>query len=68
MVRSIRLMFSIADIQNEQEAEFEQGEEGEEAAEDQPIHSYPIRCSLSVTKVRECVTPSCYVLGSLGVR
>ena len=45
-------MFSIADIQNEQEAEFEQNEENEETSEDQPIHSYPIRCSLSVTKVR----------------
>ena len=55
-------MFSIADIQNEQEAEFEQGEEGEEATEDQPIHSYPIRCSLSVTKVRECAVLSVALL------
>ncbi|KAI0726532.1 mitochondrial glycoprotein [Fomitopsis betulina] len=47
---NIRLMFSIADIQNEQENEFEQGEEGEEASEEQPIHSSPIRCSLSITK------------------
>ena len=53
LIFSIRLMFSIADIQNEQESEFEQGEEGEETSEDQPIHSYPIRCSLSVTKVRK---------------
>ncbi|KZT69088.1 mitochondrial glyco protein [Daedalea quercina L-15889] len=50
---NVRLMFSIADIQNEQETEFEEGQEGEaseEASEDQPIHSYPIRCSLSLTK------------------
>lgn len=45
-------MFSIADIQNNQEQEFDEAEESEEADEDQPIHSYPIRCSLSVTKVR----------------
>ena len=53
--RSIRLIFSIADIQAEQEAEFEEGEEGvEEGAEDSeaPLHSYPIRCSFSFTKVR----------------
>ncbi|KAH9916057.1 mitochondrial glycoprotein [Fomitopsis serialis] len=43
-------MFSIADIQNEQESEFEQGEEGEQTPEEQPIHSYPIRCSISITK------------------
>ncbi|KAH9924087.1 mitochondrial glycoprotein [Fomitopsis serialis] len=47
---TIRLMFSIADIQNEQESEFEQGEEGEQTPEEQPIHSYPIRCSISITK------------------
>ena len=42
---SIRLMFSIADIQNE---EFEgEEEEGEEANP-----SYPIRCSFTFTKVR----------------
>ncbi len=45
-------MFSIVDIQTEQETEFEDGEESAEADEDQPIHSYPIRCSLSITKVR----------------
>ncbi|THH00108.1 hypothetical protein EW026_g2362 [Hermanssonia centrifuga] len=47
---TIRLMFSIVDIQTEQETEFEDGEENAEADEDQPIHSYPIRCSLSITK------------------
>lgn len=50
-VISIRLMFSIADIQAEQEADFEELEEGEEASEDQPAHSYPIRCSFAITKV-----------------
>ena len=49
---SIRLMFSIADIQLDQEADFEELEEGEEASEDEPNHSYPIRCSFSITKVR----------------
>lgn len=50
-------MFSIADIQTNQEEEFEgiEGEESEEANEDQPIHSYPIRCSFSITKVRSHV-------------
>ncbi|KAH9836103.1 mitochondrial glycoprotein [Rhodofomes roseus] len=47
---NIRLMFSVADIQSEQEADFEQGEEGEQAAEDTPVPSQPIRCSISVTK------------------
>lgn len=44
-------MFSIADIQNNQEQEFDEAEEAEETEEEQPIHSYPIRISLSVTKV-----------------
>ena len=44
-------MFSIADIQAEQEADFEELPEGEEASEDQPSHSYPIRCSFAITKV-----------------
>lgn len=43
-------MFSIADIQAEQETEFEEPEEGEETSEDQPTHSYPIRCSFAITK------------------
>ena len=42
---SIRLMFSIADIQEE----FENEEESEENP------SYPIRCSFSFTKVRICI-------------
>ncbi|KAI0760592.1 mitochondrial glycoprotein [Fomes fomentarius] len=49
----IRLIFSIADLQTEQEAEFEEGvEAAEENAEDAeaPLHSYPIRCSFSFTK------------------
>ncbi|RPD54977.1 mitochondrial glyco protein [Lentinus tigrinus ALCF2SS1-7] len=49
----IRLIFSIGDLQSEQEAEFEEGEEAaEESAEDPeaPIHSYPLRCSFSFTK------------------
>lgn len=50
-------MFSIADIQAEQEAEFEELEEGEEASEDQPAHSYPIRCSFAITKVSLPATP-----------
>ncbi|KAG1903114.1 mitochondrial glycoprotein [Suillus fuscotomentosus] len=46
---TIRMMFSIADIQNaEEEPEYEQ-EEGE-GGEEQPPHSYPIRASFSVTK------------------
>lgn len=57
---SIRLIFSIADLQTEQEAEFEEGEEAaEENAEDAeaPLHSYPIRCSFSFTKVRSPLIP-----------
>ncbi|CAL1699055.1 unnamed protein product [Somion occarium] len=41
---NIRLMFSIADIQ--QESEFE----GEEETEEEASTSYPIRCSFSITK------------------
>ncbi|PIL23172.1 transporter [Ganoderma sinense ZZ0214-1] len=52
----IRLIFSIADIQSDQQPEFE--EEGAEAAEEEDgadeegvtLHSYPIRCSFSFTK------------------
>ena len=51
---SIRLIFSIADIQSEQEPEFEEGEEAAENEESEvPLHSYPIRCSFSFTKVCE---------------
>ena len=49
---SIRLIFSIADIQNAQEAEFNETEEGEEGVEEDGTGSYPIRCSISITKVR----------------
>lgn len=44
-------MFSIADIQAEEESEYENPEEGG-GAEDEAIQTYPIRVSLSVTKVR----------------
>ncbi|KAI0918351.1 hypothetical protein AcV5_002358 [Taiwanofungus camphoratus] len=46
---TIRLMFSIADIQNEQETEYEQ-EEGETNQEEEAMPPYPIRCSFSITK------------------
>ncbi len=48
------MIFSIADIQNEQEPEFEEGEEGvEDGAEDAEasLPPYPLRCSFSFTKV-----------------
>ena len=48
---SVRLMFSIVDIQSGQEADFEEMEEGQESEEDEPIHAYPIRCSFTITKV-----------------
>lgn len=48
---SIRLMFSIADIQSQQENDFDEAE-NEEGAEEQASPSYPIRCSFSITKVR----------------
>ncbi|KZT24864.1 mitochondrial glyco protein [Neolentinus lepideus HHB14362 ss-1] len=49
---TIRLVFSIADIQSPQENEFdEQEEEGEsEDSEDAAVNSYPLRCSFSITK------------------
>lgn len=53
---SIRLIFSIADIQTAQEQQFQELEEGEEASEDEPAHSYPIRCSISINKVRLCTS------------
>ncbi|KAH7928563.1 mitochondrial glycoprotein [Leucogyrophana mollusca] len=48
---NIRLMFSIADIQTaDEDPEYEQ-EEGDDAnSEDEPIHTYPIRSSFSITK------------------
>lgn len=51
---SIRLIFSIADIQSDQQPEFEEeGAEGVEegSEEEDAAHSYPIRCSFSFTKV-----------------
>ena len=55
-------MFSIADIQTSQESEFEELEEGEETSEDEPNHSYPIRCSFAITKVRHVGLLSRYPL------
>jgi complement component 1 Q subcomponent-binding protein, mitochondrial len=58
---SLRLMFSIADLQSEEdfpgsEEEGAEGrEEGEEEEDDSPYHSYPVRTSLSITKVRSIV-------------
>ncbi|KAJ3478942.1 hypothetical protein NLI96_g9402 [Meripilus lineatus] len=42
-------MFSIADIQSQQENDFDEAE-NEEGAEEQASPSYPIRCSFSITK------------------
>ncbi|OBZ67549.1 Mitochondrial acidic protein mam33, partial [Grifola frondosa] len=51
---SIRLMFSIAEIQTDQEPEFEsnleEGEEAEANEEEVPSTPYPIRTSFSITK------------------
>ena len=50
---SIRLMFSIADLQSEDNVENSEGEEeSEEPGEDAPYHVFPVRTSLSITKVR----------------
>lgn len=47
----IRVMFSIADIQTGEESDFSREvEEDSPAHED--IHAYPLRVSLSITKVR----------------
>jgi complement component 1 Q subcomponent-binding protein len=51
----IRLVFSIADIQGQEEDEsFEDEEEGneEDSSEDEPIHSYGLRVAFTITKVR----------------
>ena len=50
-------MFSIVDIQADQEAEFEETEEGQEEDQEAPIHSYPIRCSFTITKVCTLLAP-----------
>jgi len=49
---NIRLVFSIADIQAQEDEPAYEEEEGSEetASEDQPIHSYGIRVGFSVTK------------------
>ncbi|KAF8633128.1 hypothetical protein AX17_004629 [Amanita inopinata Kibby_2008] len=44
---TIRLMFSIADMQSEEESEFENPEEENTSDE---VHSYPLRVSMSMTK------------------
>lgn len=46
-------MFSIADVQNQTEEGFEAEEGAEAEAEEPPAEVYPIRCSLSITKVRQ---------------
>lgn len=58
---SIRLIFSIADIQTAQEAQYEEeeAEEAEEGSEDEPATSYPIRCSISINKA-SCLRLHCY--------
>jgi hypothetical protein len=61
---SIRLTFSIADIQSEDEEDYQNAEtegQGEESgSEDEPLHSYPIRASLSITKARPDRFIACY--------
>ena len=47
---SIRVVFSISDLQNDVEAEDFDGAEGEEGEVEAP-NSYPVRCSISITKV-----------------
>ncbi|KAH0826685.1 mitochondrial glycoprotein [Lanmaoa asiatica] len=52
---NIRVMFSIADIQNmEEESEFDQ--DSEESGEEEHTQSYPIRVSFSVVKDRSTLT------------
>ncbi|KAF9652748.1 mitochondrial glycoprotein [Thelephora ganbajun] len=46
---SIRVVFSISDLQTDIEAEEFDGAEGEEGEVDAP-HSSPVRCSISITK------------------
>ena len=43
-------MFSISDLQNDAEPEDFESAEGEEGEVDTP-DSYPVRCSISITKV-----------------
>ena len=44
------MIFSASDLQNDVEAEDFDGAEGEEGEVDGP-QSYPVRCSISITKV-----------------
>lgn len=55
-------MFSIADIQTEEEEEDYENPEESEGAEEEGI-AYPIRVSVSVTKVRSSVHPFRFVSG-----
>ena len=50
---NIRVMFSIADIQaQEEDPAFDEEGAEEDGRNDEPIHSYGIRVAFSVTKVR----------------
>lgn len=53
----MRLMFSIADLQSEDEMQNTEAEEesSEEPADDAPYHAFPIRASLTITKVRSYI-------------
>ncbi|KAG5649775.1 hypothetical protein H0H81_002078 [Sphagnurus paluster] len=55
---NVRLMFSIADIQAEEEdfASNESESDADSEGEDDPLNSYPIRASLSITKT---TAPGC---------
>lgn len=59
---TIRLIFSIADIQSQEESEFAEEEESEESSpEEDHIHSYGIRVAFSITKVCILNLKSCIV-------
>ena len=50
---NIRIMFSIADIQaQEEDSAFDEESAEEDGRSDEPIHSYGIRVAFTVTKVR----------------
>ena len=49
------MIFSISDLQNDVDTEDLDGAEAEEGEEGEVVpHSYPVRCSISVTKVSLC--------------